>query len=249
MKKVLYYGSSNLQYQQMEEVDEGIRELFSKAGVQYVVPPLEKHCVEGLYTFGYKEEAKKEAIQFYEMVKDLDVEAVVTPYGASQYMWETTYPEVFGLKLPFPFYNVTQFFHRILMTEDVKFDPLPMKLVVHDGCTVGRKMGIYKEPRELLGKIPGLTLVDLPHPSIGIDGTTSADWSTCPGSWLNITIPELAEEVEMNFVQKDVMPLEADAITTDCANALFGIRMGIMKGNFPLKAYFFTDIINMVWRA
>ncbi len=249
MKKVLYLGSANLQYQQMPEVDEHIKELFQKSGVEYVTLPNEKHCVEGLYPLGFRELAHKEAKKFYAEVQDMDIDAIVSPYGASQSMWENVYPKEFGLKLKVPIYNVTQFFHQLLMKEDVQFEPLPMKLVMHDGCTVGRKLGIYKEPRELLGKIPELEVLDLPHPSIGIDGTTAADWSTCPGAWMNMTIPELADEVEMNFIEKNVMPLKADAITTDCANALFGIRMGIMKGNYPLKSYFFTDIINMVWRA
>lgn len=248
MKKILYYGSSNLQYQQMPEVDEGIKRLFEKVGVEYVIPPNEKHCVEGLYTFGFRDMALKEAKEFYEAVKDMDVDAVVSPYAASQYMWEEAYPKEFGMKLPFPFYNVTQFFYLILKDKYVDFKPLELKLLIHDGCTLGRKMKITKEPREVLKKIPGLQLLEMQHPSVGIAGTTPADWSTCPGSWLNITVPELAEEVEKNFVEKDVMPLQPDAVTTDCANAFFGIRMGVLKGNFPVKAYYFTDILNMAWR-
>jgi Fe-S oxidoreductase len=249
MKKVLYLGSANLHYQQMPEVDEHIKELFQKCEVEYVVLPNEKHCVEGLYPLGFKELARKEAIKFYDEVKDLDIDAIVTPYGASQSMWTNVYPDEFGLKLDVPFYNVTQFFYLKAKELNVQFDPLPMKLAMHDGCTVGRKLGVVKEPRELLKKIPELQLVEQQHPSIGIDGTTAADWSTCPGAWLNMTIPELADEVEKNFIEKNIMPLQVDAVTTDCANALFGIRMGIMKGNYPLKSYFFTDIINMVWRA
>ncbi len=250
MKKVLYLGSANLIYQQMEEVDTAIRELFEKTETEYVILPDEKHCVEGLYAFGFRKQALEEAELFHKQMKGLDVEAIVSPYGAGQNMWEKVYPKEFGLKLDVPFLNVTQFFNDALKErDDVKLSPVPMKLIMHDGCTLGRKLGLYNAPREALRRIPELELIDLEHPSIGIGGTTAADWSSCPGAWMNMSVPELATEVEVNFIEKNAMPLKADAITTTCANAYFGIRMGIQAGNFPLKAYFFTNILNMAWRV
>ena len=36
-----------------------------------------------------------------------------------------------------------------------------MKVTYHDPCHIGRHMGIYKQPRELLNKIPGIELVEM----------------------------------------------------------------------------------------
>ena len=36
-----------------------------------------------------------------------------------------------------------------------------MKITYHDPCHIGRHMGIYKPPREVLKKIPGLELLEM----------------------------------------------------------------------------------------
>ena len=38
-----------------------------------------------------------------------------------------------------------------------------MKITYHDPCHIGRHMGVYEPPRELLEKIPGIELVEMPR--------------------------------------------------------------------------------------
>ena len=40
---------------------------------------------------------------------------------------------------------------------------LERKVAYHDNCCLGRGMGVYDEPRALLGAIPGVTLVEMVH--------------------------------------------------------------------------------------
>ena len=44
----------------------------------------------------------------------------------------------------------------------IKFDPeaKPIKVAYHDPCDIGRHMGIYEEPRELIRAIPGVELLE-----------------------------------------------------------------------------------------
>jgi glycolate oxidase iron-sulfur subunit len=63
--------------------------------------------------------------------------------------------------------------------------PLPMKLAYHDACHLGHAQGVRAQPRELLGAIPGLELVE------------PAEWELCCGSAgiYNLTHPEAAAKL------------------------------------------------------
>ena len=63
--------------------------------------------------------------------------------------------------------------------------PLPVTAVYHEACHLGHAQGIRRQPRELLGAIPGLELVELANPG------------TCCGSAgvYNLLQPEAAGEL------------------------------------------------------
>ena len=45
----------------------------------------------------------------------------------------------------------------------VPIKELNKKVAYHDPCALGRKNGVYDEPREVLKSIPGLELVEIPN--------------------------------------------------------------------------------------
>lgn len=244
---ILYYGSGTLQKQGLFSVDSSIKNLFKKLGVNYITYDNEKPCAEGLYPLGFVEEARKEAEMFMKDVKSLQVEKVVSPYAAPLFTWKKSFPEDFGFSLPVEIEHITNFLYSIMKDRDVQFKRMDVKVGFHDGCTLGRKMGVYEEPRNLLKMVPGITILNVEHQQIGFDGTTVADWGSCSGAWLNMTLPELADWVEENVIMEDFAPLNPDIITSTCANGLYGISKGIEKGKYPFKAMFITEILDEAW--
>lgn len=244
---ILYYGSKTLLHQGLDSIDNSIKSVLEKARADYLIYENEKPCAEGLYPLGFEDEAKKEAELFIRDVKKFDVEMIITPYAAPLYTWKKSYPEEFGLNLPVNIEHITNFLYDRLRNENIHFKKMNVRVGFHDGCTLGRKLGVYEEPRNLLKMIPGLKILNVEHPQISFEGTNVSDWGSCSGAWLNMTIPELAEWVEENVIREDFLPLRPDIITSTCANALFGIMQGIKKGNYPFKSMFITEIIDEAW--
>ncbi|MFW9944318.1 MAG: (Fe-S)-binding protein [Candidatus Sifarchaeia archaeon] len=76
----------------------------------------------------------------------------------------------------------------------------------HDSCHLGRALGIYKEPREIINAIPGLELVEMPN---------NKENSNCCGGFLTVLDPDLSESVGKRRVNEAV-ELGVDGMVTTC---------------------------------
>ncbi|MFX1416644.1 MAG: (Fe-S)-binding protein [Promethearchaeota archaeon] len=76
----------------------------------------------------------------------------------------------------------------------------------HDSCHLGRALGIYDEPREIISAIPGMELVELPN---------NREKSNCCGGFLTVLDPDLSESVGKRRVNEAV-ELGVDGMVTTC---------------------------------
>jgi glycolate oxidase iron-sulfur subunit len=74
---------------------------------------------------------------------------------------------------------------EVLLESDLPLSPLPLTVTYHDACHLAHGQKVRAQPRELLRRIPGLTLVELP------------DSELCCGSAgiYNVLQPEMADRL------------------------------------------------------
>lgn len=92
-------------------------------------------------------------------------------------------------------------------TEDLK--PVEMSVTYHDPCYLNRGLGVSKEPRELLAKIPGLTVVEM----------EKADRCCGGGGEVKDGAPQFAQAiaaVKAQLIQKT----GAEAVVTGCPHCV-----------------------------
>ena len=123
-----------------------------------------------------------------------------------------------------------------------------MRLAFHDGCTLGRKFGIGDEIRDLARMVPGVEIVEMIHPNEGMGGTDHKDWSTCPGAWLYMLLPEFAPLLGANVIENEILPLNVHAVSSTCANAVVAFAGAIMQNKYPIRPMFLTELLNEAWR-
>ncbi len=249
--RVLYHGGATLRAHEFPHVDRALRELLEKTGAEVVTIPDEKPMTDVLFNLGFREEARRVGEWVKREAEKLAPDVMVSPYAVTPFIWRKAFPEAFGLEMPFPVKHLTEYLWDTLGDKDVKFKEIPVKKVfLHHGCTVARQLGAYKEPRELLKRIPGLEVAEIDVPPVSVEGNDPGVWSTCTGAWLNMTLSEdLAAEVAANLMRREVVPSGADAVTTTCACAYKGLVQGVQHGGYEVKPYYYGELINMALEA
>ena len=153
--------------------------LLERAGCEVVVPEAQTCCGQPGYNSGDKQSAQQIARQVIAAFDGFDY--VVAPSGSCGGMIKTHYAElladdpVWALRahdLAAKTYELTQFLRDVLHWDGIaaRFDG---KVTYHDSCSSLRELKVKRQPRELLGKVDGLALSELPNgePCCGFGGT------------------------------------------------------------------------------
>ncbi len=94
---------------------------------------------------------------------------------------------------------------------------LERKVAYHDNCCLGRGMGCYDEPRELLGAIPGVTLVEMVH--------NRANSLCCGGGGGGMWLDTYYKSKEMDRLSerrvKEAVAAGAEVLAVSCPLELF----------------------------
>lgn len=150
---------------------------------------------------GFEETARKN----YAMFKKAGIQHIVTGCGGC-----------FGTLAEHYSHFIPEFDVQIHHTVEVLVDMLRNgvltfkgregKYTFHDSCHLGRALGIYNEPREIISAIPGMELVELQN---------NKENANCCGGFLSVLDPDLSESVGKRRVNEAV-ELGVDGMVTTC---------------------------------
>jgi len=153
--------------------------LLEAAGCAVEVPRLQTCCGQPAYNAGDRATARELALSLMTAFAAYDY--VVVPSGSCAGMLSRHLPHLFdddpNLRakadaLAAKTHELTSF-----LTDVMHFTPTPpplsAKVTYHDSCAGLRELGIKTQPRALLTKVPGLSLVEMTDPEIccGFGGT------------------------------------------------------------------------------
>ena len=158
--------------------------LLDRPGVEVVVPPGQTCCGQPAYNSGDRGDAVALARKLVEEFEAFDY--VVAPSGSCSGMVRTHYPELLAddpawraraEKVSARTYELTQFLVDVLGV-DAAPGRFEGTVTYHDSCAGLREMGVKSQPRALLAKVGGLTLVEMAEceSCCGFGGTFSVKY-------------------------------------------------------------------------
>ena len=152
--------------------------LLEDAGCSVVVPSAQTCCGQPAYNSGDRKDARGVARTVLRAFRGLDY--VVAPSGSCAGMIREHYPKLFAGEpeeaeaeaLASRTWELISFLADVMKVERVECH-WPARATYHDSCSGLRELGIRQQPRQLLGSVEGLELVEMAEAEVccGFGGT------------------------------------------------------------------------------
>ena len=206
--EVLYYPGCYPSYDpRLKKVAAATASILNTAGVDFgILGAKESCCGESVRKTGDEELFRRLARENIKTFIDNGVKRILVSSPHCYHTFKNEYPE---FMVNFEVVHIAQYLlelineGRLALKKEYK-----KKVTYHDPCYLGRHNGIYEQPREVLKKVPGLELVEMPD--------SRADSLCCGGGgggiWMEIPKGERFSDLRV----EQAIKVEAEVLVTAC---------------------------------
>jgi Fe-S oxidoreductase len=230
--ETLYFvGCTSALTPQIKQVALATAKIFNKLGIDFSVLGEHEVCCGsvGMRT-GDRNSFEKVAEENTKLFKERGIKRIITSCAGCYRTFKKDYGESLeGIEI----LHSVEFLNEIITTKNIKLKNLDIKTTYHDPCHIGRHMGLYEAPRELLSKISNLT-----------EMKTNRVGAMCCGAGGGVRkgFPELSMDMAKNRV-KEAEETGAEYLVSTCPFCYRNLSDAIKELNSNLKM---TDIVELV---
>jgi glycolate oxidase subunit GlcD len=211
--------------------------IMEASGVDFTVLGGEENCC-GYVEYLVGAPSFQERIESnMEKFNKVDPRMIVTPCAGCYKNLKKSYPKEFMV------FHISQFVHMLL--EEGKLTlrkAVNSKVIYHDPCDLGRHMGVFDEPREVLKSILGLELIEFPE---------NRENAACcgGGGGLMAYDSQMSLEIARKRVEKAI-DSGAQVLVSACASCKDSLRKGLRKVPKDKRdEIFVTDLTEIIAEA
>lgn len=234
--QVCYFvGCVSSFFPQAAQIPLAVSQLLMAAEVDFTTLGGEEWCCGfPLLSTGFAGVVREFARHNVDQVKALGVHTLVASCASCYHMWKHEYAqELAGYDLEI--LHSTEYLARLL--QEGRLQPQEMDEVVayHDPCDLGRNSGVYEAPREILRRIPGLTLVEMEH--------NRADALCCGGGGnLQGADAELAADITRRRME-EAQATGATILVSACQQCEQMLSTAARKGKLPIRVMDVSELL------
>ena len=188
------------------------------AGMEGLVAPLMEHNVARL--------------------QDMGAKTLVTTCPSCHYTWSHLYPLLGAPPIDIEVLHASQYLVRILESGQLRLGAFEQVVTYHDPCDLGRKSGIFDEPRQVIEGVPGVELREM-------DG--SREEALCCGGGGDVQIVD--ESVTAAVADRRLGQAQrtgARLVLSACQQCKRTLMAAARRNKVRVRV---MDVAELVWRA
>jgi heterodisulfide reductase subunit D len=190
-------------------VPRAVAQILKKAGVEFGLMREQWCCGGPAAEMGYVDQARRFAEHNVADWREVGAKRILVLDPHDYISFTEDYPRFFGDDFDFEIVLVVELVAELIREGKLELtQPVERTVTYHDACRLNKRKGIYKEPREILRAIPGLTFKDVDHVT---------QWSYCSGAGAGLSIerPDLTDEISRRRVER-AKALDIDTLVSAC---------------------------------
>lgn len=205
----MIYFRGCLSREKLKKIPDATEKLLKRAGINYSVLDNEGCCGSVLLRTGFKDDAIEIMQDTFRKIKG---KKVLVSCAGCYMTFKEDYPEILGEKVDV--IHTSHLFHEIIKNGKIKPSVTPDEVTYHDPCHLGRHMGEYETPRQVIKPYAKLMEMENNRENARCCGA---------GGGVRSAFPELSAEIA-NMRLDDAKNTGAKSIITCCPFCILNLE-------------------------
>jgi len=210
-----------------------------RLGIDYTILSDEWCCGHPYLAAGEADKARRTLEHTVALYEKLGVKRLVFNCPGCLKTFKHDAPLVLGRRLPFEPMHILEEIAYLADKGRLTFKPVSPKITVtyHDSCTMGRWLGIYEAPRDLLRHIPGVSVREMRR-------NRGNAYCCGAGGLIRYSYTDISDRAGVERL-REAEATAADVLVTSCPACLMQFQQTRNKLRSRMKI---MDITELVWK-
>ena len=234
---VWFVGCVSSFYPMAYKIPQSMVQILGRSGVDFTIMGGKEWCCGfPLFTGGMSDSIHDLAVHNLEQVMATGAKTLVSTCASCFHTWKHIYPDILSnFPKDLEVLHATEYLARLVESGQIKLGAVERLITYHDPCDLGKRNGIFDEPRYVLEKIPGIELREMANHHQN---------SLCCGGGGNVEAfsPDTVAEASKNRLEQ-AQNTGAEYIVSACQQCMRTFTNGARKSQIRLRAMDFTQLV------
>jgi len=234
---VWFVGCVSSFYPMAYKIPQSMVQILGRSGVDFTIMGGKEWCCGfPLFTGGMSDSIHDLAVHNLEQVMATGAKTLVSTCASCFHTWKHIYPDLLSnFPKDLEVLHATEYLARLVEKGQIKLGAVERLITYHDPCDLGKRNGIFDEPRYVLEKIPGIELREMANHHQN---------SLCCGGGGNVEAfsPDTVAEASKNRLEQ-AQNTGAEYIVSACQQCMRTFTNGARKSQIRLRAMDFTQLV------